>query len=284
MNETHNRKSIPLYIAVCLFIHTALVLAAPYISIPGTSNSQFYIILLSYAFPGYLALSVKRRFGIRHERPTGGPLSALPLFFILLAAMILLSSLTAWLMELCGVPVTGGEAASGNFLSVILLDCCLPAAMEELFFRLMLLTLLLQCDRKNAVWINALLFALIHPSLYQIPYAFCGGIILALTARVAGPFTALAFHFANNLASVLLSYGEAWGGAVFNAVVLPLIALAAILSVIWLVRHRDDARYAPIAEFFSRTGGERPSLSALFSPIGVWCVFAFFLTLLNTVF
>lgn len=284
MGETENTKGIPLHIALCLFIHTALVLAAPYITIPGISNSQLYIILLSYALPGALAVSFMRRRGIKHERPTGDLPSALPLFFILLAAMILLSTLTVWLMGIFGAPVTGGEVGDGDLFSVILLDCCMPAMTEELVFRGIFLSLMLKSDRESAVWMNALVFALIHPSLYQIPYAFCGGIILALTARIAGPLTALIFHFCNNLASVLLSYGEEWGGATFNAVALSLIFLAAVLSAIWLVHHRNDKRYAPICELFAPCKEEHPSHSALISPIGLWCVFAFALTLLNTVF
>lgn len=286
MNSTEKTVNIPAHVALYLFLHTALTVAASYVTLPGISNSRLCLVILSYILPGWLAIYTMRRHGIVPQRPSGNLQAALPLFFILLAAMVFISSLTAWLMNIFGTPVAGGGIGSGgDFLKVLLLDCYLPATLEELFFRYTILTLLLTHCPKNAVWVNALLFALIHPSLYQLPYAFCGGIILALTARIAGPLAALLFHFGNNLASVLLTYGEAWGGGAFNAAALTLIILLAVLSSVLLVRRRREECYAPIAEFFSRRTKEDGSpLRALGFPIGIWCILALLLTLLNTLF
>lgn len=79
--------------------------------------------------------------------------------------------------------------------------------------RFAILSLLLMWDRRHAVWVSALLFALLHASLYQTPYAFVGGCFLALvTVWGETPVFAFVFHFLNNLLSLFLQYCAIWWG------------------------------------------------------------------------
>lgn len=284
MEEKQKTSGILWLVTLFLFLHTLLSFGASLASSAGDTLLGFCLHILSYLLPGVLLMRTQQTNGVLPKRPTGNLRAALPLFPILLAAMILLSSLTALLLGVFGIGATGG-APSGDLASAFIYDCFMPAVLEEVLFRFALLPLLFYTDRENAVWVNALLFALIHPSLYQIPYAFCGGIILALTWQIAGRNAAVLFHLLNNLCALLLSLGEAWGGLPFNIASLSVIALLAVFSAVWLVRRRREACYAPIAAFFShRTEETRTSFAALLSPIGLWCILAFSLTLLNTLF
>ena len=282
MEENRKTSGLLWRIAFFLFLHTLLSFAASLASSSGLALLQFALHLLSYFLPAALALREGQRRDLLPLEQSGNLRDALPLFPVLLAAMILLSSLTALLIGLWGGEATGG-GSERDFLSALGYDCVMPAVLEESLFRISLLPLLVKADRKNAVWINALLFALIHPSVYQIPYAFCGGIILALAAHIGGPLAPILLHFGNNLVSVLLADGEAWWGLPFSIIALTLIAALALASFIWFVRHRREKRYAPIAAFFAhRSEGGRAFFGALLSPIGLWCILAFSLTLLST--
>jgi len=283
MEERQNSRDILLRVALFLFLHKALVLGASFSAGFVSPVLAKCFSILAYLIPGMLAfrLIVRRKIPPL-VRTAGSFRAALPLFPILLACLLLISSLTALILHAFGVEASG-SVAEPDLLRAIVFNCYLPAMLEELLFRATLLPLLLQADRRHAVWLNGLLFALIHTSLYQIPYTFCGGVILALTALIAGPRTAFFFHFLNNLCVVLFARGELYFGGIFNVVLLPILAVLAVGAGIFLFLYRADPHYAPLREFFTRQEENGTAcIHPLLSPLGVWCLLALGLTLINT--
>ena len=119
-----------------------------------------------------------------------------------------------------------------SFLYSVLMHALIPSVLEEMLFRYIPLGILRR-NKKAAILISAVLFSLAHASLFQIPYAFAAGIVLASVSVMSGSIIpAIVIHFVNNLISLALSYGI--GGAIFPSV----CAVIAILSLIPIIIFR----------------------------------------------
>ncbi len=129
-------------------------------------------------------------------------------FFLLLPAFILLTAslslLFSWLFSLLGISAEGVTPLS-PFHAALLFDAALPALAEELFCRGAVYGTLRPMGRRIAHLGSALIFALMHGNLYQLPYAFAAGVLLSLLYEATGSLLfPIAFHFANNTASLML--------------------------------------------------------------------------------
>lgn len=140
------------------------------------------------------------------HRPTAqGFFRVLPLLPLFLASVMLVSTITGWLMACLGLPQTGGAAGEGTFWVQVLTHAALPALLEETLMRLCILSLLSRLSPAQAIPQTALLFALMHGSLYQLPYALVGGLFLGFVTVDGGSFLfAVFFHFCNNFLSLLM--------------------------------------------------------------------------------
>ena len=201
----------------------------------------YAIHLLSFALPIALFVLLSRRMGIALPQPptAAGVRRVLPLLPLFLVSTAFLSAATAAVMHALDLPITGGAAEGNGVFLDLFTDCALPALLEEGLVRFAVLSLLLLWDKRQAVWVSALLFALLHASVYQLPYAFVGGLFLALATVVGGsPVYAVLFHFINNLVSLLLQYLALWLPAYATAITLSFwfVAFAAAawgLIVLW---------------------------------------------------
>ena len=124
----------------------------------------------------------------------------LPLFLLFVMGLSILSAAFAGLFGIAS-PAPEGP------LPILFLNYALaPALAEEFFFRFLLLRLFLPHGKQTAVWITAILFALIHMNLAQLPYALAAGLFLGAVAVSSGSFwIPFLFHLINNALSLLLS-------------------------------------------------------------------------------
>ena len=242
---TDKKRNIPVDSAVLLllFLELACSLATRFVG--GVAGTCLHYA--SYLIPILLFIFFFARPQELSLRPTAeGFFRVLPLLPIFLASVLLLSTATAYLMTLFGLPTIGGSIGEGAFPMLFLRHSLLPAVLEEGLMRLCVLSLLARRSPARAVPQSALLFALLHASLYQLPYAFVGGIFLALAALLGGSVLyAFLFHLLNNLLSLLMQslpywIGETAGlyGNLFISLVLFLLAAWGILV---LLRRRGQA-------------------------------------------
>ena len=103
MEEKEKTSGILRHIALFLLLYTLLSFAASLASSAGDTLLWFCLHILSYLLPGVLLMRTQQKNGVVPKRPTGNFRAALPLFPILLAAMIFLSSLTALLLGAFGI-------------------------------------------------------------------------------------------------------------------------------------------------------------------------------------
>lgn len=113
----------------------------------------------------------------------------------------------------------------------LVMMCVLAPVTEELMFRRLILRRLLPWGDRFAVTASALLFALIHGNLSQIPYAFLVGLLLGTVAVYTGSVvpTILIHAFVNLLGSGLL-LGLGMDEVV--SVVMAAVLIAGIVSLI----------------------------------------------------
>jgi len=112
--------------------------------------------------------------------------------FCTMGANLLSARITAAL----GGTLPGVTPSLPLFFGAVLLA---PIA-EELLFRGLLLRLFIPYGERGAVLLSAVLFALAHGSIFQIPYALVAGLFLGYTAVCSkGLFYPLVFHLLYNL-------------------------------------------------------------------------------------
>lgn len=204
---------------------------------------------------------------LQAHRPTAvGFRRILPLLPLFLASVMLVSAITGWLMACLGLPQTGGAAGEGAFWSQVLTHAALPALLEEALLRLCILSLLSRTSPAQAVPQTALLFALMHGSLYQLPYALVGGLFLGLATATGGSFLfAVLFHFCNNLLSLFMQalpqhLGEVHGLYANLALAFLLFLSAAWGAIVLLRRQKQGPTPPPAAHGWLRTLVSSPLL------------------------
>ena len=155
-------------------------------------------------------MNVKTAFSLPKKESV--PMIVLSLFPFLGLTMAV-SFLTSLLLSHLGFssPMTD---VSGNIFSVLIKHALLPACLEEMLFRLLPIALLLPYSKRGAVIFSSLFFAFMHFNLFQIPYAFVAGAVLAVLYISSGSIIpSFILHLVNNIFSNCFNGGL---GSVFN--------------------------------------------------------------------
>ena len=257
------------FLTLLLFFELTLSVTAGFLG--GELYARFGM-LLALLLPLLLLLRAPAgtppiRFAVK-DRRAWLSLLLLPLFVLLTAGV---SFSFSALCRLLGIPLREVTPMASPLLAV-LFDALLPALPEELFCRGALFSTLRPMGRRTAVFGSALLFALMHANLAQLPYAFIAGIALGALYEFSGSLLfPILFHLANNLLSLSLYFGlplpvffAVLGGAA--ALTLPLFLLLAKKTKLTLPK-RDARRMEGVREFF---------LSPLLLYIAVILTFTFF--------
>lgn len=289
--------------ALLLFLHKGIALGGAYAARLGAPGLAACLAALAYLLPICLfLLSAQRGQGARsggaipcnagasHPADRSGDgislvlprweqwAAVLPLFPLLLLSVLGISMLTGWLLSLFSLPAVGGTVGDGPLWLLLLDDCLIPALLEEGLLRLALLSLFLAADRGSAPLLSAVCFALMHGSLYQLPYAFAGGLILSLVAMISSSvWPAVLFHFLNNLLSLALQGAtDAW---VVWAVLAALL-LATALALAHLMRNKNSPAHLTLKEVLTHRAPAGFSRRVIASPLGLWGVLSLALTLI----
>lgn len=164
------------------------------------------------------------------------PMLRHPRLWLLLPAFILLTLganlLSAHVAEAFGAPLPTVTPSLPLFLGAVLIA---PIA-EELLFRGLILKLLLPYGEAWAVTLSAVLFALAHGSLFQMPYALIAGLCLGFAAVWGkGIFYPLVFHFSYNLLAF-------FGKEIPKVPLLISLGALALFSFILIVRGKPAIR------------------------------------------
>lgn len=218
-----NRLSAILFI--CLGAQVVLNIFLGILLISGVSFDSFWggtfflqlFYTLLYAIPvffgGCAALRLSpREFLLREKGNVGQKILAV---FACLAGAMLANVVVSTLLEFLK-NVFGGEISSTmsslllpedvpGWIAYFFLVCILPAFVEELIFRGLILGSLAGINRLWALLISAVLFGAFHGTLDQIPFAILVGLMLgAACLYFRSIYVAMAIHAANNFISVIM--------------------------------------------------------------------------------
>ena len=146
----------------------------------------------------------------------------------------------------------------------------LPAVLEELLARHIILTELTPYSRGFAVMVSALLFSLMHMNPIQIPFAFIAGLAMAYTTVATGSVIPSFFlHFINNTVSIVLTFlpefTDAKTAFVTDTVITAVIMVSGAAAGIYLLKKKREkaAAEAPVPaasaenEEIAETGEEK---------------------------
>lgn len=181
---------------------------------------------------------------------------ALPLFAPTVGVIIIVSMITSWLIFM----LTGKENRvdiGDSFILALINHALLPALIEEALFRYLPMRLLSSHSRCATVFLSAFFFALIHRSLFTIPYAFIAGVIfMAIDLATDSVIPSLLLHFINNAISVgLIIYGA---NPAFAPTVFTILAVLSLVSLVVIIIKREKYKNMLSLAFLS---GEKVKFS-----------------------
>ena len=141
-----------------------------------------------------------------------------------------------------------------GLLLFFLRTALVPAFVEELCFRGVILQPLRRYGDWFAVGVTAFLFGMMHANMTQMPFAILAGVAMGYAAVVTGSlWTSILIHFLNNFIScvsqIALTRLPEGRGMVVDAVLLyaPLL-LGAVLFAVYASKHRNCLRLYPWEE------------------------------------
>ncbi len=125
-----------------------------------------------------------------------------------------------------------------------------PAIIEEIIIRGILLQPLRKYGDRFAIVMSAVVFACMHGNMVQIPYTVIGGLLLGYLAVMTGSlWPSIILHFINNLYSVIvISTGDNFGDTASTIAVLVMIVIFAATGVFGAVKYNKLERNAKISK------------------------------------
>ncbi len=140
-------------------------------------------------------------------------------------------------------PTVEFESVDGFFGVLLTFIACaaVPALAEELAMRGIVLGALRKYGDGFAIIASAIVFGFMHASVYQIPFAFLGGLFFGyITVKTGSIWTAVLVHFLNNALSTLFDYiSRALPNDLTNTVyvgMVLLLFLAATVNTVYLFK------------------------------------------------
>lgn len=166
----------------------------------------------------------------------------LAIALLLQIGLLSLSELNAWFLQFLGkfgyqdAGITLPSMDGFGFVGVLVCVAVLPALMEEIFFRGVLLSGLQSFGKWGSILLCGALFSLYHQNPAQTLYQFCCGVAFALVAIRAGSIlpTVLAHFFNNALIIVLFKCGVTSFNGTWLIIELCVSIICLLVALVWL--------------------------------------------------
>lgn len=214
-------------------------------------NTPIYIAinaalsLIGIFVPFFLGYLYQKKRGLIKELPLGTPYdskAAVLLVFVGLMCCIAGSYVTNFLSALAenmfGITFTMPTDETvldtlPKILLTVLGTAVIPAFVEEFAIRGTVMQPLRRYGDKFAILMSALVFALMHGNMVQIPFAFIAGIAIGYAVTVTGSmWVGVAIHFLNNFAAVMMQVAiDNLPEATANLVILAMIGVIAVAGI-----------------------------------------------------
>ncbi len=219
---------------------------------------SLFTLLLPFAAAG---LIVRKKQGVdpfvfQKPEKTSWALLAVPVgFAVCLAGNFVTNAILVFLEEYGITLVEYEELIPTDFFGRLVYCvqvAVVPAFVEELAFRGVVMQPLRKYGESFAVFASAAVFAIMHGNLAQVPFAFIAGVAIGYAVSLTGSlWTGIAIHFANNLYSVVLTFliEDIADGVLLNTVYwlinIATFAVGAVAALVLYFKARNHRVPAP---------------------------------------
>ncbi|MBR5234181.1 MAG: CPBP family intramembrane metalloprotease [Clostridia bacterium] len=258
--------------------------------------SALYSVLI-VGGPFFLLGFLFRKKGVVADIPMGRPLNSknFPLiifgcFGVCLASNLITSYLTLVFSSVSGIELGMPEMPEtphsvGGILLFFLSTAVVPALIEEMAIRGVIMQPLRRYGDWFAIIASAMVFGIMHCNLMQIPFAFTAGIVIGYAVIVTeSVWTGVIIHFLNNAFSVTVSiitdfYGETSVQSVILNIIFYAVVIAGCICAVNFYRFKNKKTFykSPLVNSGNGFFGNVPPFSAKIS-IGT-LLKSYFLTL-----
>lgn len=163
----------------------------------------------------------------------------LPLFLIGIAFMSISQIISSSICDFFNIkyPATPYSGAPIDIILMLIRIAVIPAILEELMFRGVILSSLKPCGNTLAIVVSSILFSFMHANFAQIPFALLVGLMLGFIAvKTNSLLISMILHFTNNLWSCVLTIiVEEIGENIATTLVSVTYIIAIALGVIALI-------------------------------------------------
>lgn len=196
--------------ALMVFVDLVFMYVISVIPVSLTSDITMplqQLILMLQAFVYIAVLKPDTSESIRFSLPDYRQLLlVVVIIYMTMPITALINTLTSLGTNSAGENIVNATA-SMPFWKVFLYVAVLPAICEEFLFRGLIYHGLRKRNVSGAVFMSALMFALMHMNINQFSYAFVLGVILALAVEITGSvLTSVIMHLLFNGTSIVSSY------------------------------------------------------------------------------
>ena len=124
-----------------------------------------------------------------------------------------------------------------GFLMSVVSTAILPAIIEEIIIRGIVMQPLRRYGDMFALVVSSLLFSIMHGNMVQIPYTFAAGLFFGYVAIATGSlWPSIIMHFINNLyAVIIMAVSDNYSESASNVVSLLLLGLLIVSGVVGFV-------------------------------------------------
>ena len=222
--------------------------------IPNSELWNFFIDIIIYSVTLILpSVYISKTLGVKITfKNFGGFISTADMrnYMYILAVPLTLTAVTAiGYITSAFIPETENPypVSVSGILLMFISSVILPAVLEEILFRGLIMRIMLKVTLFYAVLISASFFALIHIDLYRIPYALTAGIFIGIFTAATGSLRlAVICHSVNNLRSYFFYIMSVFlEKSIFQSVTLmidSIVAAAAIIITFLTIRHHYKTR------------------------------------------
>lgn len=241
---------------ILIFLISCLLLLIPnFHETVYQENTPIYIAinaalsLVGIFLPFFLGYLYQKKRGLIKELPLGTPYdnkAAVLLVFVGLMCCIAGSYVTNFFSALVegmfGITFTMPPDnttldTAPKILLTVLGTAVIPAFVEEFAIRGTVMQPLRRYGDKFAIVMSALVFAMMHGNMVQIPFAFIAGIAIGYAVTVTGSmWVGVAIHFLNNFAAVMMQVAvDNLPETTANIVILAMVGVIGVVGILCAV-------------------------------------------------
>ncbi len=221
----------------------------------GFTASGFYIYegltsLLSIAIPALIIAKVSHKqldTLVPFKKVQGKTLAAVVFGGVAVCMLAqILSALFAANMSLFGIDVYANLESEINvslfdFVMYTVCTAIIPALVEELAYRGVVVGLLKEHGDSFAILTSAIMFGVLHGNFAQIPFAFVVGLVLGFVrVKTDSMLPSMLIHFCNNFFAVVVTFaGELLPDVYYTcleAMLMIILTVIGFISIAYLVR------------------------------------------------